>query len=88
MSENVKSVLIIGGGEGATAREVLKWPVTKVDMYDWDKDIINLFKKKYPQWAKGAWNDKRLSIFHDNIFERIVKPPQTTYDTIIIDLFD
>lgn len=89
MTIQPKTVMIIGGGEGATAREVLKWPcVTKVDMYDWDKDAIQLFKMKYPQWAKGAWNDKRLTLIHDNIFERILKKPYIVYDAIIIDLFD
>jgi predicted membrane-bound spermidine synthase len=83
-----KKVMIIGGGEGATAREVLKWPdVEQVDMYEWDKDVVELFKRFYPQWAKGAWNDKRLTIYHDDIFEVIIKPVKK-YDIIIIDLFD
>jgi len=83
-----KKVMIIGGGEGATAREVLKWPdVEQVDMYEWDKDVVELFKRFYPQWAKDAWNDKRLTIYHDDIFEVIMKPVKK-YDIIIIDLFD
>lgn len=86
---DAKRVMIIGGGEGATLREVLKWPtVEKVDMYEWDKDVVDLFKKKYPQWAKGAWNDKRLQLYYDDIFEAVMKPPHTRYDVIIIDLFD
>ena len=88
--KNKKRVMIIGGGEGATAREVLKWKadqVEQVDMYEWDKDVVQLFKKKYPQWAKGAWKDKRLTIYHDDIFETIMKSPKK-YDVIIIDLFD
>lgn len=83
-----KRVLIIGGGEGATAREVLKWPVETVHMYEWDRDIIKLFKTKYPQWAKGAWDDKRLTIYNYDIFKTIVGPPLQPYDVIIIDLFD
>ena len=81
-------VLIIGGGEGATAREVLKWPVEQVDMYDWDEEVVQLFQKKYPQWAKGAWEDKRLSLHFDNIFDIISEEPSKLYDIIIIDLFD
>lgn len=84
-----KRVMIIGGGEGATAREVLKWQgVEKVDMYEWDKDVVKLFRTKYPQWAKGAWYDRRLSIIYANIFNLIKFPPQTKYDVIIIDLFE
>ena len=81
-----KRVLIIGGGEGATAREVLKWPVEKVDMYEWDADVVQLFKQSYPQWAEGAWADPRLTVHCDDIFETIVHPPSKQYDIIIIDL--
>jgi spermidine synthase len=86
-----KRVMIIGGGEGATAREVLKWQgVEQVDMFEWDKDVVTLFKEKYPQWAKGAWNDPRLNIHYEDIFTAIKTPPSkfNKYDVIIIDLFE
>jgi spermidine synthase len=85
-------VMIIGGGEGATAREVLKWSgVEQVDMYEWDKDVVSLFRDKYPQWAKGAWDDKRLQLHYQDIFEIINNPPSSSvkkYDVVIIDLFE
>ena len=84
MSFNIKNVCIIGGGEGATAREVLKWPVEKVDMYEWDKDVVELFKK-YPEWSQGAWDDPRLNVIHEDIFEVNVNKK---YDALIIDLFE
>jgi len=84
-------VLIIGGGEGATAREVLKWPdVKQVDMYEWDRDVVRLFQTAYPQWAKGAWKDSRLTLYYEDIFDAIRRPPPPSqrYDVVIIDLFD
>lgn len=84
-----KRVMIIGGGEGATAREVLKWPtVEKVDMYEWDKEVVQLFQTKYPQWAKGAWEDSRLTLHYEDIMDAIQTPPDRPYDVIIVDLFD
>jgi predicted membrane-bound spermidine synthase len=86
-----KRVMIVGGGEGATAREVLKWnDVECVDMYDWDEEVVNLFKTKFGQWAKGAWNNPRLHLHFVNIFTEILKHPlpENRYDVIIIDLFD
>jgi len=86
-----KRVMIIGGGEGATAREVLKWPdVKEVDMFEWDRDVVELFRNKYPEWAKGAWNDSRLMINYSNIFKIIKTSPRKSekYDVIIIDLFE
>jgi predicted membrane-bound spermidine synthase len=84
-----KRVMIIGGGEGATAREVLKWPgVEQVDMFEWDEGVVELFKTKYPQWAKGAWDDPRLVINYSDIFEVIKTSPVNKYDVVIIDLFE
>jgi len=86
-----KRVMIIGGGEGATAREVLKWSgVEKVDMFEWDRDIVELFRNKYPEWAQGAWDDSRLLIIYSDIFEVIKTAPAHSekYDIIIIDLFE
>ena len=84
-----KRVMIIGGGEGATAREVLKWPgVEEVDMFEWDRDVVELFRNKYPQWAQGAWNDPRLTLYYSDIFEAITTKPIKKYDVIIIDLFE
>lgn len=86
-----KRVMIMGGGEGATAREVLKWSeVETVDMFEWDKDVVELFQRDYPQWGKGVWKDPRLHIHYQDIFEVIRQPPtpDRRYDVIIIDLFD
>jgi len=84
-----KRVMIMGGGEGATAREVLKWPtVERVDMYEWDIDVIALFRRSYPQWAKGAWDDPRLHLHPVDILDAIKEPPSQAYDVVIIDLFE
>jgi len=86
-----RRVLILGGGEGATAREVLKWPsVERVDMYEWDEEVTTLFRERYPQWAKGAWDDPRLVLHHQDVFSVFqggVYPP-VPYDVIVVDLFE
>jgi spermidine synthase len=90
-AQSRKRVMIMGGGEGATAREVLRWPdVEMVDMYEWDKDVVQLFQTNYPQWAKGAWGDPRLRIHYQDIFDAIRHTPteEQRYDIILIDLFD
>lgn len=86
-----RRVLIIGGGEGATAREVLKWPtVERVDMYEWDADVIDCFRTRYRQWADGAWDDPRLIVHTDDIFSVVQQGsyPPVPYDVIIVDLFE
>lgn len=85
-----KNILILGGGEGAVAREVLRYPgVEEVDMYDWDEEVVSMFRERYPNWGKDAWSDERLHVYHQNVFEvaqyGFVKEK---YDVIIVDLFD
>jgi spermidine synthase len=82
-------VAIFGGGEGATAREVLKYPhVTGVDMFEWDSDVIDVFQHTFPQWAQGVWNDSRLSVFIHDAFRVITTISEGVYETVIIDLFE
>lgn len=86
-----RRVLILGGGEGATAREVLRWPsVERVDMYEWDEEVTTLFREKYPQWAKGSWDDPRLFLHHEDVFSvfRGGAYPPAPYDVIVVDLFE
>jgi spermidine synthase len=86
-ANGAKRVCIIGGGEGATARNVLSWPgVERVDMIEWDSDVIDLFKAKYPQWSRGAWDDPRLHIEIADAFA--VCEEERVYDVVIVDLFD
>jgi spermidine synthase len=90
--KGAERVCIIGGGEGATVREVLKFKsVIHVDMIEWDKEVVNLFMNEYPEWSDGAWNDSRLNIKYEDVFDYVTKfRPQNSdkYDVIIVDLFD
>lgn len=84
-----KRVCVIGGGEGATVREVLKFKdVEQVDMYEWDREVVHIFREHYTEWSKGAFNDPRLIIIYDDIFETIKELPENKYDVVIIDLFE
>ena len=50
--KNPRRVAIVGGGEGATLREVLKHnTVEKVIMIDIDKQMVELSKKTLPFWS-------------------------------------
>jgi spermidine synthase len=87
-------VVVFGGGEGSTAREVLKRDsVTRVDMIDWDEDVVMTFQTQFPQWSLSeggfsSWEDPRLHVHFENAFERIQRVPRTLYDAVIIDMFD
>lgn len=80
---NPEKVLIIGGGDGGTAREVLRHPSVKVvDMVEIDEVVVRASKEFLP--AVGAWSDPRLTVhFEDGI--AFVKAATNEYDVIIID---
>lgn len=83
------SFCIFGGGEGATARELLQdTQVSCVDMIEWDEEVVALFQERYPQWARGVWNDRRLRIEFADAFEICNQNRHRQYDWLFIDLFD
>lgn len=85
---NPKNVLICGGGEGATAYEVLRHPsVEKVVMCDIDKEFVDLCKAFVPSWSQGAFEDPRLEVRYEDIVQYIHNT-ETRFDVVIGDLVD
>lgn len=81
---------VFGGGEGATARELLNnnINVSSVDMIEWDEEVVTLFRERYPQWGCGVWNDRRLRIEFADAFAVCSQNRHRQYDWLFIDLFD
>lgn len=81
------SILILGGGEGATAREVLRWSkVRHVSMVDYDKELVEFMKCHGAEWSMGAFRDKRLNVMYHDAWAFVKTGFE--YDGIIIDLTD
>jgi spermidine synthase len=80
-------ILILGGGEGATAREVLRWPVYSVEMVDYDEEFVEHMQIHGQQWSQGAWKDIRLKVIYECAWAHMAKG-DTHYDAVIIDLTD
>jgi spermidine synthase len=60
---NPREVLIIGGGEGATLREVLRYrSVQRATMVDIDGELVELCKKHLDDWHKGSFRDPRAEV--------------------------
>ena len=85
-----KRVLIVGGGEGATAREVLKWSpdsVKEVVWVDIDGGLVELCRR-YLGWADDhVYNDSRLTYYAEDI-RSFFSSDKSQYDVIILDLPD
>lgn len=83
-----RNVLILGAGEGATLREVLKHPtVQKAVMIDIDREFVLLCKKHLKKWHKGSFHDPRVELIYDDAFEYL-KIKRDRFDIIIADISD
>ncbi|RLG87674.1 MAG: spermidine synthase [Thermoprotei archaeon] len=85
---NPEKILIIGGGEGATLREVLRYnTVKKVVMVDIDGELIELCKKHLKSYHQGAFDDPRAEIVIMDGREYVEKSHEK-FDVVILDLTD
>ncbi|MCX5049841.1 MULTISPECIES: polyamine aminopropyltransferase [unclassified Streptomyces] len=84
-------VLILGGGDGLAAREVLRHPgVRRVDIVELDPEVVRLARRD-PALSKlngHAYGDPRVHVTTDDAFRRLRTAPASTYDVVISDLPD
>eukprot|EP01084_Bolivina_argentea_P305675 528088_1 len=85
---NPQTIFIGGGGECATAREVLKYSsVQKLIICDIDPDIINVSKKYLPSMYGVKDNDKRCEIVIQDA-KKYIEEFKGEFDVIIMDICD
>ncbi|MBO6978062.1 MAG: polyamine aminopropyltransferase [Prochlorococcus marinus XMU1428] len=83
------NVLIIGGGDGGTVRECIKYSqISKIDLVEIDEEVIKISKKYLKEIGGEAWNDKRLEIHIDDGAKWVKKTRDNFYDVIFIDCSD
>ncbi|WP_028308333.1 polyamine aminopropyltransferase [Desulfitibacter alkalitolerans] len=84
---NPENVLVIGGGDGGTIREVAKHPrVKKATLVEIDGVVVEVSKKYLPTIAAGLEDPKVEVKIDDGI--KHVKDNKNTYDVILVDSTD
>jgi spermidine synthase len=83
--EHPMRVLVVGGGEGATVREVLRWKPEQVDWVDIDGQLVDVCRE-HLGWAPDVYEDTRVRYHAEDI--RTILPRLGEYDVIILDLPD
>jgi len=79
-------VLILGGGEGATLREVLRCrEVQACTMVDIDGDVVDLSKRYLPEWGGDAWNDARANVIVGDAL-KFLRESKEKFGVVISDL--
>lgn len=83
-----RTVFIGGGGEGATAREVLRHSsVQRATMVDLDREVVELCREHLPDFHQGAFDDPRLHLQFTEA-KRFLEETQERYDVVVLDLVD
>ncbi|WP_102110112.1 polyamine aminopropyltransferase [Oceaniglobus roseus] len=81
-------VLIIGGGDGGMAREVLKHrTVSHVTMVEIDAGVVEFSKEYLPDISAGAFDDPRLDLVIADGAE-FIRSTDGGFDVIIVDSTD
>jgi spermidine synthase len=87
---NPKRVLVIGGGDGGTAREVIRHPsVETCVMVEIDEIVVNACKEHIPQ-TSAALDDPRIELIIGDGVEYMEKAAKSDdkFDVIIVDSTD
>jgi spermidine synthase len=80
--------LVIGGGEGATLREVLKCPsIRRAVMVDIDDEVVALCRQHLPEMHQGAFEDPRTELRHEDARAYLERTDER-FDLIVIDLVE
>ena len=83
-----QSALVIGGGEGATLREALKYrSLTRAVMVDIDGEVVELCKKHLAEMHRGAFEDRRTEVRNEDA-RAYLETTGERFDFISVDLVE
>ncbi|MDD9945281.1 MAG: polyamine aminopropyltransferase [Myxococcales bacterium] len=81
---SIERVLVIGGGDGGTVREVLRYPEVKhVTMVELDRQVVEACKQHLREF-QVPWDDPRLElVFQDGV--TYLQACQDRFDVVLVD---
>jgi spermidine synthase len=85
---NARNVLVLGGGEGATVREILRWKtVEQAMMVDIDGEVVEACREHMPEMHQNAFEDARTKLVIGDALE-VLDTTDQKWDIVISDLSD
>ena len=85
----LKRVLVAGAGEGATMRELLKYPsIEKIVCVDLDGEIIDVVREHLRPWHEGSFDDPRVEVRIEDAQKTIRESKDGEWDMIVLDISD
>jgi spermidine synthase len=78
--------MVIGGGEGATLREILRHTsIRRALMVDIDEEVVEQCKRHLPEMHQGAFDDPRTLLLHEDA-RAFLEQTSECFDLIVVDL--
>jgi spermidine synthase len=85
---HIKDVLVIGGGDGGSVREILKHEqVASITMVEIDETVVRASREYLPSLSCGL-NDPKLTLIIGDGIEFVRQAPDASYDLIVVDSSD
>jgi spermidine synthase len=86
-SPGIRKVLVIGGGDGGSVRELTRYPdISHIDMVEIDERVVAVCREYFPSIA-GQLDDPRVHLhFEDGL--RFIRTRENEYDLIVVDSTD
>lgn len=87
VNDNIKKVLVIGGGDGGCVRELCNYKsIEEIHMVEIDEEVVKTCIEYLPQ-TSCKLNDSRVKIFYEDGL-KFVRKKENEYDLIIVDSTD
>lgn len=84
-----RSALILGGGDGATARELLKHPdIERIIIAELDPEVVRVIRQHIPTLPAGAFDSPRVELRHGDAADSLQRAYDhgERFDLILFDL--
>ncbi len=89
LARDPQRVLVLGGGDGLAARELLRHPsVREVVQVELDPAVVELARTRLAALNAGALDDPRVRLVLADAFGWLRESPPAAFDAVVVDLPD
>ena len=87
VNPGAKKVLVIGGGDGGTVNQLVRYKtIEQIDLVEIDSEVTRVCRKFFPKLTAGL-DDSRVSLYFEDGL-KFIRSKRNEYDLIIVDSTD
>ncbi len=86
--DSTAEVLVLGGGDGIIAGEIIKYPGTGVTLVDIDDRVVDVSRKHLSDLNNSALDSVWVKVKNQDALEFVTKEEAAKYDAIFLDITD